>query len=50
VRAVDTNVFVRLIVCDDPKQVEAAEAFARHGVWVSQIVLNRDRVGFGLGL
>ena len=38
-RAVDTNVLVRLIVRDDPTQVEKAEAFVAHGAWVSQIVL-----------
>ena len=38
-RAVDTNVLVRLIVRDDPAQVEKAEAFVAHGAWVSQIVL-----------
>ena len=38
-RAVDTNVLVRLIVRDDPAQVEKAEAFVAHGAWVSRIVL-----------
>jgi len=38
-RAVDTNVLVRLIARDDPKQVEAAEAFIAKGAWVSQVVL-----------
>ena len=38
-RAVDTNVLVRLIVRDNPKQVAAAEAFVAKGAWVSQIVL-----------
>ena len=38
-RAVDTNVLVRLIVRDDPAQVEKAESFVAHGAWVSQIVL-----------
>ena len=38
-RAVDTNVLVRLIVRDDPKQVEAAEAFISRGAWVSHVVL-----------
>jgi predicted nucleic-acid-binding protein len=38
-RAVDTNLLVRLIVRDDPKQVEAAEAFVAQGAWVSQRVL-----------
>jgi predicted nucleic-acid-binding protein len=38
-RAVDTNVLVRLAVRDDPKQVAAAEAFVADGAWVSQLVL-----------
>jgi predicted nucleic-acid-binding protein len=38
-RAVDTNLLVRLIVRDDPVQVEAAEAFIAAGAWVSQLVL-----------
>ena len=38
-RAVDTNVLVRLIVRDDPAQVERAKAFVAQGAWVSQIVL-----------
>ncbi len=38
-RAVDTNLLVRLIVRDDPKQVEAAEAFIVGGAWVPQLVL-----------
>jgi len=38
-RAVDTNLLVRLIVRDDPAQVEAAEAFIAAGAWVSQLVL-----------
>ena len=38
-RAVDTNVLVRLIVRDDPAQVEKAESFVAHGAWVSQTVL-----------
>jgi predicted nucleic-acid-binding protein len=38
-RAVDTNVLVRLIARDDPKQVEAAEAFIARGAWVSHVVL-----------
>ena len=37
--AVDTNVLVRLIARDDPKQVAAAEAFAANGGWVSHPVL-----------
>lgn len=38
-RAVDTNVLVRLITRDDPKQVAAAEAFVAPGAWVSHIAL-----------
>jgi predicted nucleic-acid-binding protein len=38
-RAVDTNLLVRLIVRDDLKQVEAAEAFIADGAWVPQLVL-----------
>ena len=38
-RAVDTNVLVRLIVRDDPKQVAAAGAFVASGAWVSQLAL-----------
>jgi predicted nucleic-acid-binding protein len=38
-RAVDTNVLVRLVTRDDPKQVAAAEAFVARGAWVSHIVL-----------
>ena len=38
-RAVDTNVLVRLIVRDDPEQVQTAESFIASGAWVSQLVL-----------
>jgi predicted nucleic-acid-binding protein len=38
-RAVDTNVLVRLITGDDEDQVAAAEAFVRNGAWVSHLVL-----------
>ena len=38
-RAVDTNLLVRLIARDDPKQVLAAEAFVARGAWVSHLVL-----------
>jgi predicted nucleic-acid-binding protein len=37
--AVDTNVLVRLITRDDPRQVAAAEAFVAKGAWVSHLVL-----------
>jgi predicted nucleic-acid-binding protein len=38
-RAVDTNVLLRLIARDDAKQVRAAEEFIAHGAWVSHLVL-----------
>jgi predicted nucleic-acid-binding protein len=38
-RAVDTNLLVRLIVRDDAGQVAAAEAFVPGGAWVSHLVL-----------
>lgn len=38
-RAVDTNVLVRLLVRDDADQVAAAEAFVSRGAWVSHVVL-----------
>jgi predicted nucleic-acid-binding protein len=38
-RAVDTNVLVRLIARDDQKQVESAEGFVGKGAWVSHLVL-----------
>jgi predicted nucleic-acid-binding protein len=38
-RAVDTNMLVRLLVRDDARQVASAEAFIERGAWVSHIVL-----------
>lgn len=38
-RAIDTNVLVRLITRDDSKQVSAAEAFVAPGAWVPHLVL-----------
>lgn len=38
-RAIDTNVLVRLIARDDPRQTAAAEAFISKGAWVSLLVL-----------
>jgi predicted nucleic-acid-binding protein len=38
-RAVDTNVLVRLVTRDDDAQVAAAEIFVERGAWVSQLVL-----------
>jgi predicted nucleic-acid-binding protein len=38
-RAVDTNVLVRLLTRDDPKQAAAADAFVENGAWVSHLAL-----------
>jgi predicted nucleic-acid-binding protein len=38
-RAVDTNLLVRLLVRDDAAQVAAAEDFVAAGAWVSHLVL-----------
>ncbi len=38
-RAIDTNVLVRLVVRDDRKQAVAAEAFVEKGAWVSILAL-----------
>lgn len=38
-RAVDTNLLVRLIARDDSRQVALAEAFVAKGAWVSHVVL-----------
>ena len=38
-RAVDTNVLVRLVTRDDPRQVAAAERFVERGAWVPHLVL-----------
>lgn len=38
-RAVDSNVLVRLVTGDAPKQVQAAESFIGPGAWVSPLVL-----------
>lgn len=37
--AVDTNVLVRLLARDDPKQAQAADQFVAKGAWVSHLVL-----------
>jgi predicted nucleic-acid-binding protein len=37
--AVDTNVLVRLLARDDPKQAAAADGAVAQGAWVSQLVL-----------
>ena len=39
-RAIDTNVLVRLIARDEDKQVAAAETFVARGVWISHLVLS----------
>jgi len=38
-RAVDTNVLVRLVTRDDAVQTASAEEFVRPGAWVSHVVL-----------
>ena len=38
-RAIDTNVLVRLLVRDDPRQFDVAETFIVMGAWVSHVVL-----------
>jgi len=38
-RAVDTNVLVRLLTRDEPKQAAVADAFVQHGAWVSVLAL-----------
>ena len=38
-RAIDTNVLVRLLVRDDPRQLDAAERFITKSAWVSHLVL-----------
>jgi predicted nucleic-acid-binding protein len=38
-RAIDTNVLVRLVTGDDPTQVRVAEEFVQRGAWVSHLAL-----------
>lgn len=38
-RALDTNLLVRLLARDDPAQLATAEAFIEHGAWVSHLML-----------
>jgi predicted nucleic-acid-binding protein len=38
-RAVDTNVLVRLMTRDDARQVAAADAFVAKGAWVPQLAI-----------
>ena len=51
-RAVDTNVLVRLLTEDDARQGELVEHFIEPGAWISVLVLNEAmwvlRVNYGL--
>ena len=38
-RAIDTNVLVRLITRDDPRQATSADIFVAKGAWVSVLAL-----------
>jgi predicted nucleic-acid-binding protein len=38
-RAIDTNVLVRLMARDDTRQISAADAFIEKGAWVSVLAL-----------
>jgi len=38
-RAIDTNVLVRLLTRDEPKQAAVADAFVQQGAWVSVLAL-----------
>lgn len=38
-RAVETNVLVRMITRDDPRQAAKADAFVANGAWVSLLAL-----------
>jgi len=38
-RAVDTNVLIRILAQDDPDQARAAQAFVDGGAWISHVVL-----------
>jgi predicted nucleic-acid-binding protein len=38
-RAVDTNVLVRLIIGDDARQTSAADAIVQQGVWASVVTV-----------
>lgn len=38
-RAIDTNVLLRLLARDDKRQTAAAESFVAPGAWVSHLVL-----------
>ncbi|MBI2186816.1 MAG: type II toxin-antitoxin system VapC family toxin [Acidobacteria bacterium] len=38
-RAVDTNVLVRILTRDDPRQAERADRFVENGAWISILAL-----------
>ncbi len=38
-RAIDTNILIRLIVRDNTEQAASAEAFVRGGAWASMLVV-----------
>lgn len=38
-RAIDSNVLIRLLARDEPRQVALAERFVSSGAWVSHLVL-----------
>jgi predicted nucleic acid-binding protein len=46
-RAVDTNVLVRLIARDDSRQAASAEAFIQPGAWVLKHGLRVEFEGIG---
>jgi predicted nucleic-acid-binding protein len=46
-RAVDTNVLVRLVIGDDGRQEMAARGFVQNGVWVSHLVLAETMLVLG---
>ena len=49
-RAVDTNVLVRLVTRDDARQAASADAFIRKGAWVSLLALTESGLGSGGGV
>jgi predicted nucleic-acid-binding protein len=46
-RAVDTNILVRLMTRDDARQVASAELFIENGAWVSVLALAEAAWVFG---
>ena len=38
-RAIDTNVLIRIVTRDDPRQAASADAFIQNGAWVSFLAL-----------